>query len=204
MESGLDLVGEDLGVGLGAERVARFRELRLALGEVLEDAVVHDDDLPGAVGLGMRVQLRRASVRGPARVPDPGRAGGGRAVELLDEVAELAGRAVDREPAVRQGRDARRVVAAVFEPLQPLEEERARLTGTDVADDAAHGLRPGPKGGAEPERGPGPVNCHGTENSNSSVALRRVAQPSLFTCGDRDSARAPSGTSSVTVVPAPT
>ena len=35
-------------------------------------------------------------------------------------------------------RDAGRVVAAVLEALEPLDEDRARLPGTRVADDAAH------------------------------------------------------------------
>ena len=50
---------------------------------------------------------------------------------LLDE--EVAG-------VVDQG-DAGRVVAAVLEPLEPLDEERARLPRTGVADDAAHAVR---------------------------------------------------------------
>ena len=95
--------------------------------------------LPGAVGLRVRVELGRPAVRRPARVADARRPGGGMPRELLDEVAELAGRAVDREAAVRERRDAGRVVAAVLEPLQPLEQERARLLRADVADDAAHG-----------------------------------------------------------------
>ena len=38
-----------------------------------------------------------------------------------------------------QDRDARRVVAAVLEPVQPLRKDGARFTLADVADDAAHG-----------------------------------------------------------------
>ena len=79
LEGRLDLVGEDLGVRLAREAVPGGRERDLALGEVLEDAVVDDDDLARAVGLGVGVQLGRAPVRGPARVADAGRA---RATEI--------------------------------------------------------------------------------------------------------------------------
>src|SRR2546427_1663342 len=46
------------------------------------------------------------------------------------------------DPAVRHDRDARRVVAAVLEPLQPLEQQRGRVAGPGVAYDAAHERRP--------------------------------------------------------------
>src|SRR6185503_2727484 len=117
LEGRLDLVREDLGVGLAVETMAELRERGLALSEVLEDAVVGDDDLAGAVGLGMGVELRRPSVRGPARVPDPGRPDGGLEAQLLDEVSELARGPADRESAVRERGDPGRVVAAVLESL---------------------------------------------------------------------------------------
>ena len=137
-ERGFDLVGEHLGVGLAREAVAGGGERRLALREVLEDAVVDDDDLAAAVRLRVRVGLGRPPVRRPARVPDSGAARRGAAGELLDEVAELSGRPVDREVAVGERGDPGRVVAAVLEPLQPVEQERAGLTGSDVSNDAAH------------------------------------------------------------------
>src|SRR5262249_58927661 len=74
LELRLDFVGEDLGVRVADEAVAGGRERRLAFGEVLEDAVVDDDDPARAVGVRMRVGLRRAAVSRPADVPDAARA----------------------------------------------------------------------------------------------------------------------------------
>ena len=58
------------------------------------------------------------------------------------QVGELAGLLLDEEVAllVDEG-DARRVVAAVLEAPQALDEDRARLAGPRVADDAAHRCR---------------------------------------------------------------
>ena len=66
----LDQVRDDLGVGLGDEHVALPLQLVLQLEVVLDDAVVDDDDLAGAVAVRVRVLLGRASVRGPAGVAD--------------------------------------------------------------------------------------------------------------------------------------
>ncbi len=158
LEGRLDFVREDLGVGLAVETMAGLRERGLALGEVLEDAVVGHDDLAGAVSLGMGVELRRPAVRRPARVSDPGRPDGGREAELLDEVAELARGPVDREAPVRKRGDPGRVVASVFEPFQTLDQERPDLAGTGDSDDSAHGL---PRGEMPQPLGPRPARCHG-------------------------------------------
>ena len=66
----LDQVGDDFGVGLGGELVAFLDELLLQGEVVFDDAVVHDDDLAGAVAMGVRVLFGGAAVGGPAGVTD--------------------------------------------------------------------------------------------------------------------------------------
>ena len=66
----LDQVRDDLGVGLGLERVPLRLQLVLQLEVVLDDAVVDDDDAAGAVAVRVRVLFGRPAVRGPARVAD--------------------------------------------------------------------------------------------------------------------------------------
>ena len=63
-----DQVGNDFGVGLGGELVAFLDELFLQAKIVLDDAVVHDDDLAGAVAVRMGVFFRGTAVGGPAGV----------------------------------------------------------------------------------------------------------------------------------------
>ena len=54
------------------------------------------------------------------------------------EVRQLAGAAPQVDRAVAHDRDARRVVAAVLEPPQPVDEDRDDVLRADVADDSAH------------------------------------------------------------------
>ena len=86
----LDEVREDLGVGIGAKRVAGGSELLAKLGEVLDDAVVDDGDAPVAAHVRVRVGGRGATVGGPARVAD---SAGGKllvSLELGLEAGDLA------------------------------------------------------------------------------------------------------------------
>ena len=67
----LDEVRDDLGVGLGDERVAlRAASSRFRSEVVLDDAVVDDDDAAGAVAVRVRVLFGRPAVRRPARVAE--------------------------------------------------------------------------------------------------------------------------------------
>ena len=59
--------------------------------------------------------------------------------EDLFEVAQLAGRAANLELAfLGDDRDARGVVAAIFEFAQPLDDDGDDLFRADVADNSAH------------------------------------------------------------------
>ena len=110
---------------------------------VLDDAVVDDDDLAGAVAVRVRVLLGRPAVRRPARVADAVVAGERVGADDLLEVRQLAGAAAQVDRAVADDRDAGRVVAAVLEPPQPVDEDGHDVLRSDVADDSAHdGLSP--------------------------------------------------------------
>ena len=134
----LDQVRNDLGVGLGDEGVALFDQLPLEVEVVLDDAVVHDDDAASAVAVGVCVLFRRPAMRGPACVPDPVFT-----VERVDgedvlEARQLARAATQLDVAVLDDCDTSRVVAAVLEPPQSVDEDWKNFLVADVADDAAH------------------------------------------------------------------
>ena len=63
-------VRNDLGVGLGDELVPLALQFELQIEVVLDDAVVDDHDLAGAVAVRMCVFLGRPAVRRPARMAD--------------------------------------------------------------------------------------------------------------------------------------
>ncbi len=86
----------------------------------------------------MGVALGRRAVGGPARVADAGEARERFLLQKLDELDELAGAAAALDVAVDKRGDARRVIAAIFEPLQRLDDQRRNLARSRNTDDAAH------------------------------------------------------------------
>ncbi|PYN39020.1 MAG: hypothetical protein DMD98_02290 [Candidatus Rokuibacteriota bacterium] len=135
----LDQVREHLGVGLGPERVTLAAQAILDLEIVLEDAVVDDDEVAPAVGVGVGVLVRGPAVGGPACVADPERARHGALAEDPLERLDPPGGAPDVEPALSEHGDARRIVAAVLEALEPFDDDGHRVLVPDVPDDATHG-----------------------------------------------------------------
>ena len=135
----LDEVGQRLGVGLGGQAMAAFLEPVAELAEVLDDPVVDDRDVARAVLVGMGVQVVRTAVGRPARVRQADGRVRGPVGDRRAQVGELAGLLLDEQvPTVVDERDARRVVAAVLEAGQSLDEDGTRLPGSRVAHDAAH------------------------------------------------------------------
>jgi hypothetical protein len=138
-----DEVGDDLGVRLGAKVVALSAQLLLQGEVVLDDAVVDDHHLAGAVLVRVGVGVAGLAVGRPAGVADPYRSGGEDAFQAGGEAAELA-RGLDHlgiALPVQDG-DSRAVIAAVLEALQPLEQHRPRLPVPHVADYATHKASP--------------------------------------------------------------
>ncbi len=139
----LDQVDEHLGIGFAQEPMAGRLQAGLDLEIVLDDPVVDQRQLPGAVPMRMRVRIVGSTVRRPARVRDPGVACRRPAVQVLGQVGELARLLLDEDAPLRgEERDACRVVAAILEPPQPVDQDRRSVSRTDVADDAAHGAPP--------------------------------------------------------------
>src|SRR4029077_12589900 len=121
-------------------------ELGLELGEVLDDAVVHDEDPVVAVGVRVGVDESRFAVGRPTGMPNSKRAGRHVRLELVDQHVHLslglgpAGVTLRARLWRLQHRHARRVVATVLEALQALHEDWRRLALAEVADDSAHNL----------------------------------------------------------------
>ena len=66
--------------------------------------------------------------------------GSGAAVELAREIVELALGAAALEPAVDDRADAGAVIAAIFEPPQPVHQPRRNLLAPDNPDNPTHTL----------------------------------------------------------------
>ena len=133
-------MGDDFGVGFGDEFMALGGEFTLQFQVILNDAVVDDDDAAGAIPMRVGVLFRGASMCGPAGVADAVCALDGMLAQNLFEIAELARSAANlkRGSGWTADGDARRVVAAIFQTPQPLDDDRDYLLGTDITDDSAH------------------------------------------------------------------
>src|SRR5690606_6819890 len=128
----------DLGIRFGLELVPLRDQLVLDRLVVLDDAVVdHRDAVPGKMRV--RVLLRDSAVRRPARGGDAEPAGARRFLELLRERRDLTDRAAERDAVVRlQDGEPGRVVAAVLETSQALEQDRDDVPLGDRSDYSAH------------------------------------------------------------------
>src|SRR5216683_3152894 len=167
-----------LGVGVGPERVSEGTELAAQGLEILDDAVMDDGDPVG--GDRMRVGLGRQTMGRPAGMADADHPLHRLVTEPLGEVDELAFGTAAFDTPIDQGRNAGRIIAAVFEAPQPFDEARSdRLLGDD-ADDAAH------------------------QFFLRNRARISAARPGLSTCCPRAIERASAGTSRVTTLPAAT
>jgi hypothetical protein len=135
----LDEVDDDFAVGLGFEDGAFGPELFAQLEEVLDDAVVDDDDFAGHAHVGVGVAGVGLAVGGPAGVADAEPAVDGFFVNEGGEAGEFAGVAPDLDGAVFQHCEAGGVIAAVLEALEAVQDDRGRVTRPDIANDSTHG-----------------------------------------------------------------
>ena len=139
----LDQVGDHLGIGLRTELVAFFDQLPLQADIVLDDAVVHHDDLAGAVAMRMRVLFGRTSMCGPAGVADPISTVERAKADNLFQIAQLAFGTAHLQPfAVTGNSDAGRIIAAILQPPQAIDDDWNDLFLAYITDNAAHNEAP--------------------------------------------------------------
>jgi len=137
----IDQMRDRFAVGLAREHVAVRFEFRTQLIAVLDDPVVRQRDACVGVArreMRMRVLRDGRAVRRPARMRDAGVAG----QCLRGDVALQVGDAIDatrpRQRAVAIDHDAARVVAAVLEPLQAVDEVRQDVPLGHRPDNSTH------------------------------------------------------------------
>ena len=133
---GMDQVRDDFGIGLRDEAIAPLFEPLAQRLEILDDSVMDDRDLVMA-DVRMRVGRRGRAMRCPARVRDTGRAHSARRVRLRREIGDASRADQPLQAAVDHG-EARRVVAAILEPADAVDQGRYDVFARDGADDAAH------------------------------------------------------------------
>jgi hypothetical protein len=157
----MNAVRDDFGVGLRTEAVAQVLELGAQQIVILDDAVVHDGDAV-AGNMRMRVAHRRHAVRRPARMRDADVARDRRLGDRILQDLDLADCAQPCDRTARiDDRETRRVVAAILEAAQPLQQDRNDIALGDDAYDSTHEtalrLPAGMMAAKEPDTGFEPV-----------------------------------------------
>jgi len=135
----LDQVGDDLGVGLRLELVPFGGKLAPELEVVLDDAVVDDHHVAARAAVRMGVFFRGPAVSRPARMADAEQPVGGLDAEDLLEIVQLAfGPADVQAPLAVDHGQACRVIAAILQALQSVEQERYGFSFAQIADNSTH------------------------------------------------------------------
>ena len=133
---GVQQLGDHLGIGLALEDPAGRLQALPEFGVVLNDAVVHQGDAAGLVRVG--VALGGDAVGGPAGMADADgglqRIGG----QHLLKRPDLALGAAALDLAAHHAGDPGRIIAAVFQPLQAVDQPLLHRPRPDDADDPAH------------------------------------------------------------------
>ena len=119
--------------------VALAGELGLEGPVVLDDAVVDQREVVVLGAMGVRIDVARLAVRGPAGVGDADAAGDILAGSGLLQVLHLSFGLVDGEiAAIADQRHSGAVVAPVLKPGEPFDQDRIGLTAPYVSYDSTH------------------------------------------------------------------
>jgi hypothetical protein len=139
LEIFLDEVRDDLGIGLSFENVPFILQLFLQGQVIFDNAVVDDDDVAGAVAVGVGVFFGWAAVGRPTGVSDAVAAVYRVNLEDIFEIPQFSGGAADAERLVIAiDGDTGGVVTAVFEPFETIQNDRNSPLGAYVAYDSTH------------------------------------------------------------------
>ncbi len=133
---------DDLSICLGVEGHALCGKLFTQCEEVFYNPVMHDDDFTRGADMRVCISSARRPMRRPASMTDPDITVHWIFFQQRTQTFELSSIATDLDFAIIDHRQTRRIVTTIFQSLQALEDNRRRITRTDVSDDATHGSPP--------------------------------------------------------------
>ena len=131
-------VTDNFRIRLALERPAIGDELVTQRLEILDDAVVDQRNRPDDVRMG--VPDRGRAMGRPPGMRDPGDAVERIVGQFTRQIVELAFGAAPLELAIVDGADPRRVIAAVFEALEPVEQPLRDVAPADESDNSTQAL----------------------------------------------------------------
>ena len=132
----VDQMGQNFTVGLAFELTPGGAELGGQFAVIFDDAVMHQGDLAGDVGVG--VGFGWPAMGGPAGVADAGLAGERRGGQRRGQMVKLTGPPQAFETTIGGHRYPGRVIAAIFQAAQPVEQTRGDRRPAEDANQATH------------------------------------------------------------------
>src|SRR5207244_6939354 len=131
-------------IGVGSELVTAFALQLFAQRRIIFDhAVVHKRDFSALVKVRMRVFVGHFAMSSPARVADAVLPRWRFLGHQFGKVRDPSGAFARLDlPPVYDG-NASRIVTAIFEPPQTVQEYRCRFCATDISDNYTHNFRRG-------------------------------------------------------------
>ena len=133
-----DEMRQHLRVGLRMKDMAFADELVFQRRVVFDDAIMAEKQLSALIRVRMRVGVGHSAMRGPARVGNARRPGGRGLLDQFRQIGDAPDPFAGLDLPVVHDRHSGAVIAAIFQPPQPVQENGNGLGIADVADDAAH------------------------------------------------------------------
>ncbi len=128
----------DFGVGIRLEDMAFVDQLLLERHVVFDDAIVYDDKMVVAVAMRMGIPIRRLSVRRPASMPDADVTGKRMLLQGCFQICQTAFLLFDGNRAFVIDGDTSRVIAAIFEASQPINQKAGRFAAAHITYNTTH------------------------------------------------------------------
>ena len=126
----------DLGIGLGLKNVALAGKHRFQLGIVFDDAVMHQRNALGPVGMG--VAVRRLAMGRPAGVSNAAKSGQGTLAETFCQKGQTSGRFGGAKTVVGKNGNARGIIAAVFQRTESFQQNTHSLLLAGITYNTTH------------------------------------------------------------------
>ena len=129
---------DDFGVGIGVELHALGSQFGAQFLVILDDAIVHQHDL--AVRAGVRVSVAGGgfAVSGPAGMANADLALKRGFLYQGDQALEFPGVAAHLNVPILDHRQSGRIIAAILQPFQPVQDDRGGVPWTNITNDSTH------------------------------------------------------------------
>src|SRR4051812_20304951 len=126
-------LGQNFSIGLRKESMAAACQFLAKGGVVFDNAIVNKRQFARTIDVRMRIGITGQSMRGPARVADPERSLNRLFPKQLSETGDAADAFANLQAVVVKGAKAGRVISAILQPAQAIDEQWRRVLFSNVS-----------------------------------------------------------------------